>query len=121
MNQEKERPKIQVKVLAAQTLVDELAEQAEANPTAVQIISKGTEKDPTALEFELGDVANIIALVEGAIIAGEWGYRLYKWISANKNRRVVIQTPTRRIQLHYSEGMTEEEVRTALQQLISTV
>lgn len=105
---------IQVKLLSSPELIHELEKEAQKNPTQLKIISTGREKDPTFLEFDIAEVATIVTVVQGAFYLGQLSLQLYQLLKSNKAKRVVLQTPLRRVEITATTDLTEDQVRDIL-------
>ena len=114
-------PIIQVKFRGAPGLIEEL--RYEADEEDVEIISVGTERDPTYLHFGIAEVASLVAIIQGAYWVGDLARKIHRLLKKNKdkkeeqNRRLSVQTPFGQWEFVSDDALTEEDVRQVLIQL----
>lgn len=108
----------QVKIVSTPEFIRAVESEAKANPEKMKVLSSGREKDPSFLEFGLVEVAAIVTTVTGVFYLIELGSKIFKWIKEDKAKRVVIQTPRRRVEIVATEDLTESEVQEILRRSI---
>ena len=109
---------IQIKILGAKEQMDELNKYATQFTDEIQIERYGIEKDPTNLKFGLAEVASLVAIVNGAAGIAILGKKIFDLLRGGSARRIIIQTPMRRIELISSADLTAAEVQDALTHVV---
>jgi hypothetical protein len=109
---------VNVKIVGSPDLISDLESLSAELPNEFQILTMGPEKGTSYLQYAVGDVASVVAIVQGIYWAAELAKKLYVHLKHGKENRIVIQTPSKRIDLVSSAELTEAEVRYALDQLI---
>jgi hypothetical protein len=109
---------IQIKILGAKDQMDQLEEYARQFTEEIQIERYGIERDPTNLKFGLAEVVSLVAIAKGAVGAAILAKKIFELLRGDKARRIVVQTPMRRIELVSSTDLTPEEVQDALKHVI---
>ncbi len=106
----------QVKVLSSPAFIDFLRREWATSPSQqVQVISSGPERDPTFLAFDLSEVAALVGILEGSLFIGMFVHQVFAGLQSGKTKRVVIQTPMRRVEVVATKDLTEAHVREILQ------
>lgn len=108
----------QIKILGAKEQMDQLNEHANQFTEDIQVERYGIEKDPTNLKFGLAEVASLVAIAQGTVGLALLGKKIFDLLKEGKGRRIVIQTPMRRIELMSAADLTAEEVQNALTHVV---
>ena len=109
---------VQIKILSTPEFIQELKNEATNKSKTIKVLSSGVEKDPTALEFGLDEVATMLAIIQGSFYIGEFCSMIWRQFKDGKAKRVVIQTPLRRVEIILSEDLTEDSIRSILKKAI---
>jgi hypothetical protein len=109
---------VNAKIIGSPALIGELQQVAAANPEAFVVLEAGPEEGTSYLQWGLGDVASIVAIIQGAYWAGDLAHKLYLHLKEKNEHKIVIQTPTTRIDLVANRALTEAEVKNALEKLV---
>lgn len=109
---------VQIKVLGAKEQMDELNEYSKQFAEEIQVERYGIEKDPTNLKFGLAEVASWVAITKGAVGVTILAKKIFDLLRGGRGRRIIIQTPMRRIELISSDDLTAEEVQDALTHIV---
>jgi hypothetical protein len=113
-----ESPFINVKIIGSPALIEELQRISAENPSEFVVVESGPEDNTSYLQFGMAEVAAIVAIIQGAYWAGDMGHKLYKLLTEKREVKIVLQTPTRRIDLVSERHLTEAEVKDALDKLV---
>lgn len=111
---------LDLRILAASDIVEDLRGQLALRAPGVEVIEAGPVADATDLAFDLGQVAEIVAIAKDALTLLT---ALVPLLHATFQRhtapsRIVVESPLGRVTLDVRPGMTEEEIRTALRRLV---
>lgn len=113
-----ESPFINVKIIGSPALIEELQRISAETPSEFVIVDSGPEENTSYLQFGMAEVAAIVAIIQGTYWAGDLVHKLYKLLKEKNGHKIVLQTPTRRIDLVSERQLTEAEVKDALDKLV---
>jgi len=105
---------MQIKFLGAKDQMDALHRFAQSHSSGIKVQSYGPEKDPTNLKFGLADVASMVGFIESVLAIPTLAVSLYELLKPKDSQRIVVQTPTMRIELVSKKDLTPKEVEDAL-------
>lgn len=103
-----------LKLIGDSGFIDLVKRYAEQEPGDLKVESEGKDEDPTRLGFDMATVSVVIIAVKGALLAGELGAKVWKWMRESEGNKIVVQSPFQTLELHKSAGLTEEDVRKVL-------
>lgn len=104
---------LRIKILGSQDFIDGLAESVQADSDNIRISSSSTVEDPTSLEFDVGKVADIVTILQGTAGAAKMAKFLYDQLKKHR-QPVVFQTAVQRVELQWTDDLTEKEICDAL-------
>lgn len=109
---------VQVKFLSDKSDIERLHSYLRERTNTVDIQRHGTEKDPSNLAFGIAEVAALVALFKDALPFLEMGKFIFELLHDTSQKKIVIQTPMRRIELVSSVDLTRAEIDEALAALV---
>ncbi len=105
---------VRLKLIGDDKFIEQVRRFASQEPDKLQVESEGKDDDPTRLGFDLMSVSALIVIVKGALLAGDLGMRIWRWMQISEANKIVIQTPFETIEFHKAAALTEEDVRKRL-------
>jgi len=112
---------IQVRVVAPSDLIQGLRDEVVGRMGNESLLDHGTVDHPTSLDFDYSHVATVVGLVNASLLLGRFAKIIYGWLAKNPGKRILIQTPLRRVELVSTIGLEEEEIKRKLRVLVRAV
>jgi hypothetical protein len=114
------KPMLDIRILGAPDIVDDLRGELALRAPGVEVVESGPVADATDLAFDLGQVAELVAVAKDALPLLTALVPLLHGIFQRRTSpsRIVVESPLGRVTLDVSPDMTEEEIRAALRRLV---
>jgi hypothetical protein len=109
---------IQVKFLSDKSDIARLYAHLRERPGNVDIQRHGAEKDQTSLAFGIGDVASLVATFSDVATFLEIGKFIFDLLRTDQGKKIIIQTPVRRIEFVSTTTLSRAEIDEALDHLV---
>jgi hypothetical protein len=105
---------LMVKMSGSPGLIAELQADAAARMDEVKVQSAGPSEEVSRLKLGLGDVATMVALVNGVATFAKFAYAIYEHFKQNKSEELTVQTPLRTVVILASDATSVEQVKAML-------
>lgn len=103
-----------LKFIADETFAQELQAYSAENPNDLRIERQSREKDATQLGFDLTTVDHIVVLVGHAIATAQLAAKIFQWWQKSKSNKLIIQSPSKALELAKSAVTTAKDIETLL-------
>ncbi len=107
-----------VKINGSPTLINDLANMAEANSSEIQVESVGPADEVSHLRLGLTEVSTIIAIVNGVATFAKFAWTIYKHLNGKKSEQVTVQTPLRTVVIVSSDAVSPERIQALLEDAV---
>jgi hypothetical protein len=107
-------PGIMVKINGSPDLVAELQDVAAAKDADLVVKSAGPAEEASHLRLGLGDIATLVAVLNGVATFAKFAYAIYKHLSDKKSEQVTVQTPLRTVVIVASDATSPERIKALL-------
>lgn len=107
-----------IKISSSPELVSDLERLARASEGAIQVRSAGPSQDASRLRLGLGDVATIVAILNGTATLAKLAYGIYEALKKKRAERITVQTALRTVEILPSDAPDEQHVRALLESAI---
>jgi hypothetical protein len=107
---ENKKQMLPLRITVPKSAVEEFTTFAPQHPDAFDIESVKDVTETSYLKWGLGDVANIVALVDGAILIGKFAVFLHGVIFKRQLRKVVLTCPKGSVSLTYDKDLKVADV-----------
>jgi hypothetical protein len=110
---------LDLRFLGAPEVIEELQQELAGRPTDVDVVSSGLVNEPTDLSFDLGQVADLVAVVNSAASAMVVLLPVFQKLFGKRAPRtkIVVESPLGKVTLDAGREMSEEEIRAAIRKL----
>jgi hypothetical protein len=112
---------IAVRFTGAAAALEILRDGLRESGDAARILEYGPPQRTEDLAWELTDPKTLLAMVELAVLLGKGCALLYRALATSKEKRVLLQTPSARAEIRWRSGMTEDDVRKIVRDLVGTL
>jgi hypothetical protein len=103
-----------LKFIADETFAEELRSYSADHPDELRIERQSREKDATQLGFDLTTVDHIVVLVGHALTTAQLAAHIFKWWQKSKSNKLIIQSPSKALELAKSAVTTAKDIETLL-------
>lgn len=103
-----------IKFIADDAFIEQLKVDAAQQPEAIKVESERKDEDATRLGFDLISISTVVTVISGLFSIAEVAAKIYKWWQKSRANKVIVQTPFQTVELHKSAGITEEDIRKAI-------
>ena len=114
-----EKTALDFRFVAAPEVIEDIRGELTKHAEEVEITGGGPVTDATDLSFDLGQIADLITVIQSTILAG--GALITALRSVFQKRpepvRISLESPLGKVTLEAHRDMSEEEIRVALRKL----
>ena len=103
-----------LKFIADETFAHELQAYSAQHPNEIRIERQSREKDGTQLGFDLTTVDHVVVLITHAITTAQLAVQIFKWWQKSKTNKLIIQSPSKALELVKSAVTTAKDIETLL-------
>jgi hypothetical protein len=107
--------KLMIKINGSPSLINDLANVAQANASDIQIESVGPAEEASHLRLGLTDVSTMIAMVNGVAALAQFALTIYKHLKDKKSEQLTVQTPLRTVIIVASDAVSPERIQELLE------
>ena len=106
---------VMVKISGSPGLIDELQIDAASRVGEVKVQSAGPSEEVSHLKLGLGEVATLVALVNGVVTFGKFAYTIFEHFKQRKSEELTVQTPLRTVVILASDATSPEHIKELLE------
>lgn len=114
-----EEDTLDFRFIAAPEVIEDLREELAKHAEGVEITGSGPVTDATDLSFDLGQVNDLITVINAAFLAGGTLITVLRSVFQKRPEpvRIALESPLGKLTLELHRDMSEEEIRVALRKL----
>lgn len=110
---------VELRIIGDKEFVSDIYSCIENQEDDYEVILNEVNKDQSSFEFGLVEVAALVTIIQGAVFLGDFVYKLLDSLKRSKSKSIVLQTPIKRVEINYSEDLTDKELMKILKQMVS--